>query len=136
METPQDVEPREMEHLLQFIYLGEVDIPSAELERLIAISKDLGIVGLDAVVKKGEECVVGERRRMPQVVKRKAQPTLKSQDQESMTAKLAKVADEDIVPIYYDDKFDADQQDLFDQYLDTHRDKKRVLSPDLKVGLC
>ena len=124
METPQDVEPREMEHLLQFIYLGEVDIPSAELERLIAISKDLGIVGLDAVVKKGEECVVGERRRMPQVVKRKAQPTLKSQDQESMTAKLAKVADEDIVPIYYDDKFDADQQDLFDQYLDTHRDKK------------
>ena len=123
METPQDVEPREMEHLLQFIYLGEVDIPSAELERLIAISKDLGIVGLDAVVKKEEACVVGERRRMPQVVKRKAQPTLKSQDQESMTAKLAKVADEDIVPIYDDDKFDADQQDLFDQYLDTHRDK-------------
>ena len=38
-----------------------------------------------------------------------------------MTAKLAKVADED--PIYYDDKFDADQQDLFDQYLDTHRDE-------------
>ena len=45
----KDVEPSEMEYLLQFIYRGEVDIPSDELERLIEIAKDLGIVGLDAV---------------------------------------------------------------------------------------
>ena len=56
----KDIEPSEMEYLLQFIYLGEVDIPSLELERLITISKDLGIVGLDAV--KREEDVIGERR--------------------------------------------------------------------------
>ena len=45
----KDVEPSEMKYLLQFIYRGEVDIPSEELERLIEIAKDLGIVGLDAV---------------------------------------------------------------------------------------
>ena len=45
----KDVESSEMEHLLQFIYRGEVDIPSEELERLIDIAKELGIVGLDAV---------------------------------------------------------------------------------------
>ena len=56
----KDIEPSEMEYLLQFIYLGEVDIPSLELERLITISKDLGIIGLDAVKK--EEDVIGERR--------------------------------------------------------------------------
>ena len=56
----KDIDPSEMEYLLQFIYLGEVDIPSLELERLITISKDLGIIGLDAVKK--EEDVVGERR--------------------------------------------------------------------------
>ena len=56
----KDIKPSEMEYLLQFIYLGEVEIPSLELERLITISKDLGIIGLDAVKK--EEDVVGERR--------------------------------------------------------------------------
>ena len=49
-----------MESLLQFIYLGEVDVPGAELERLIVLSKELGIRGLDAV-KKEEEAAVGER---------------------------------------------------------------------------
>ena len=53
----KDVESSEMEHLLQFIYRGEVDIPSEELERLIDIAKELGIVGLDAVntVDNGEK---------------------------------------------------------------------------------
>ena len=54
----KDIESSEMEYLLQFIYLGEVDIPSLELERLIAISKELGIKGLDAV-KKEENCDKG-----------------------------------------------------------------------------
>ena len=45
----KDVEPSEMEYLMQFIYRGEVDIPSEDLERLIEIAKDLGIIGLDAV---------------------------------------------------------------------------------------
>ena len=57
----KDIDPGEMEYLLQFIYLGEVDIPSLEPEQLIAISKDLGIIGLDSV-KKEDEGVVGERR--------------------------------------------------------------------------
>ena len=35
----KDVDPSEMEYLLQFIYLGEVDVPGPHLERLIAISK-------------------------------------------------------------------------------------------------
>jgi len=45
----KDAEPSEMEYLMQFIYRGEVDIPSEDLERLIEIAKDLGIIGLDAV---------------------------------------------------------------------------------------
>jgi hypothetical protein len=41
----KDVEPMEMEYLLQFIYRGEVDIPSTELDHLVEIAKELGIVG-------------------------------------------------------------------------------------------
>ena len=60
----KDVEPEEMESLLQFIYLGEVDVPGAELNRLIAISRDLGIRGLDAVKREyqEEDYVVREQR--------------------------------------------------------------------------
>ena len=56
----KDVEPAELEYLLQFIYLGEVDIPSTDLERLITISRELGIVGLNTVKNEDEETV--ERR--------------------------------------------------------------------------
>ena len=56
----KDVEPAELEYLLQFIYLGEVDIPSTDLERLITISRELGIVGLNTVKNEDEEIV--ERR--------------------------------------------------------------------------
>merc|ERR1719245_1038068 len=65
----KDIDPGEMEYLLQFIYLGEVDIPNLELERLIAISKDLGIIGLDPV-KKEDEGVAGERRMLHATKKR------------------------------------------------------------------
>ena len=60
----KDVDPAEMEYLLQFIYLGEVDIPSTDLERLIAISRELGIVGLNAVKSEKEmvEEETGDRR--------------------------------------------------------------------------
>ena len=56
----KDIEPAEMEHLLQFIYLGEVDVPGQELERLIAISKELAIIGMDAI--KQEEDAPLQRR--------------------------------------------------------------------------
>ena len=56
----KDIEPTEMEHLLQFIYLGEVDVPGQELERLIAISKELSIIGLDTI--KQEEDAPLQRR--------------------------------------------------------------------------
>lgn len=69
----KDVEPEEMESLLQFIYLGEVDVPGAELNRLIAISRDLGIRGLDAVKKEDhEDSVVREHRRVVGAAKRKS----------------------------------------------------------------
>ena len=42
----KDVDASEMDYLLQFIYLGEVSIPSNELHRLVEIAGDLGIVGL------------------------------------------------------------------------------------------
>ena len=59
----KDVDPAELEYLLQFIYLGEVDIPSTDLERLIAISRELGIVGLNAVKSEKEmEVETGDKR--------------------------------------------------------------------------
>ena len=110
----KDIEAFEMEYLLQFIYLGDVDIPSPDLERLIAIAKDLGIVGLDAVKK--EEHVIDEQRRVLYATKRKATKIPES----LLTSKMAKMTEED--PIYDNDTADAHQQDLFDEYLDTHRD--------------
>ena len=110
----KDITTFEMEYLLQFVYLGEVEVPGPLVERLIAISKDLGIVGLDAVK---EEHAIGEQRRMLYATKRKAS----AQISESLTSKVAKVAEED--PIYDNDTVhDDQQQDLFEEYLDTHRD--------------
>ena len=111
----KDIEPREMEYLLQFIYLGEVEIQSLELERLITIAKDLGIVGLDAVKK--EEDVV-EERRVLHAKKRKSQATPKSPD--PMTPKQAKVEED---PMYDDDTAD-NQQDPFDEYMDGGEDNQ------------
>ena len=51
----KDIDAAELEYLLQFIYLGEVDIPSTDLERLIVISRELGIVGLNAVKSEAEQ---------------------------------------------------------------------------------
>ena len=70
----KDMAPAEMEYLLQFIYLGEVDIPSTDLERLITISRELGIVGLNAIKSEAEEA---EGRRTPKAEKRKFAPTKK-----------------------------------------------------------
>ena len=110
----KDITTFEMEYLLQFVYLGEVEVPGPLVERLIAISRDLGIVGLDAVK---EEHAIGEQRRMLYATKRKAS----AQISESLTSKVAKVAEED--PIYDNDTVhDDEQQDLFEEYLDTHRD--------------
>ena len=113
----KDIEPSEMEYLLQFIYLGEVDIPSLELERLITISKDLGIIGLDAVKK--EEDVV-EERRVLHAKKRKSQATPKSPD--PMTPKLAKVEEDPI----YDDDTAENHQVPFDEYIDGGEDDQVV----------
>ena len=109
----KDIQPSQMEYLLQFIYLGEVDIPNLELERLITISKDLGIIGLDAVKK--EEDVI-EEWRVLHAKKRKSQANPKSPD--PMTLKLAKVKED---PIYNVDTTD-DQQDPFDEYMDGGED--------------
>jgi len=117
----KDIDPGEMEYLLQFIYLGEVDIPSLELERLIAISKDLGIIGLDSVKKEDEQGVVGERRTLHATKKRKLQSAPSKTPVEPITPKIAKVEgslEED--PIYDNDVTATDdQQDPFDEdYMD------------------
>ena len=77
----KDVEPSDMEYLLRFIYLGEVDIPSTDLERLIAISSELGIVGLNTVKSEVEI-----QEEIPRVAKRKFNhtqnpPAMKQQPQ-------------------------------------------------------
>jgi len=117
----KDIDPGEMEYLLQFIYLGEVDIPSLELERLIAISKDLGIIGLDSVKKEDEQGVAGERRTLHATKKRKLQSVTSKTPVEPITPKIAKVEgslEED--PIYDNDVTATDdQQDPFDEdYMD------------------
>merc|ERR1712039_772321 len=117
----KDIDPGEMEYLLQFIYLGEVDIPSLDLERLIAISKDLGIIGLDSVKKEDEGGVGGERRTLHATKKRKLQSAPSKTPTEPITPKIAKVEgslEED--PIYDNDVTATDdQQDPFDEdYMD------------------
>ena len=41
----KDLEPLEMEFILQFIYRAEVDVPYDKLEKMVEIAKELGIVG-------------------------------------------------------------------------------------------
>ena len=112
----KDMAPAEMEYLLQFIYLGEVDIPSTDLERLITISRELGIVGLNAVKSEAEEA---EGRRTPKAAKRKfaptkKQPQIEQQLQEAPILKKSKVM-RDSEPIYKyveEDQEDEVSQDL------------------------
>jgi len=119
----KDVEPAELEYLLQFIYLGEVDIPSTDLERLITISRELGIVGLNTVKNEDEETV---ERSIPKVAKRKYAPTpkpppMKQQPQEAPTHKKLKVK-MDPEPIYEEEEQeqeeDEESQDFIDAYMD------------------
>ena len=51
----KDIRPLELESLLQFIYMGEVEIPSDDVEGVIKISRELGIVGLSEVKIKEKE---------------------------------------------------------------------------------
>jgi len=59
----KDVQPDDMEYFLQFIYYGEVNVPSEELDNLVKVAKDLGIKGLDEVADKPEEEEKEERQR-------------------------------------------------------------------------
>ena len=106
----KDVEPEEMESLLQFIYLGEVDIPGAGLERLIAVSKELGIRGLDAVKKE-----VTEKEAAALVVDRRQTRKKSKTPPAPESPKRAKI---DNVSIYDGDV--GDHQDPFDadEYVD------------------
>lgn len=132
----KDVEPSEMKYLLQFIYRGEVDIPSEELERLIEIAKDLGIVGLDAVnTDNGEQ---KSERRTLKGTKRKStaspvastskQPKVKNEHDDPL-------GDEDFGDFIDDDGADDDDDDDGD---DTNADpdfegakQLRTASPNL-----
>merc|ERR1712154_118153 len=104
----KDVDPSEMEYLLQFIYLGEVDIPSTDLERLITISRELGIVGLNAVKSEKENTQEEtSERRMPKVAKRiRKPPTIK----EVPTPKRPRVK-ADPEPIYQQEVIKVNQVD-------------------------
>ena len=89
----KDIDPAEMDYLLQFIYMGEVDIPSADLERLVKISKDLGIVGMDAVTDKE-----AEGKRASKAAKRKLTPS------RELSKKVKVEADVDTDSLYDEDE--------------------------------
>ena len=89
----KDIDPAEMDYLLQFIYMGEVEIPSADLERLVKISKDLGIVGMDAVKEKEVE-----GKRASRKAKRKLTPS------QEMPKKAKVEADVDTDSLYDEDE--------------------------------
>jgi len=120
----KDIEPAEMEHLLQFIYLGEVDVPGQELERLIAISKELAIIGMDAI-KQEEDAPL--QRRIPKLAKRKSTTTT-IENAEPLPTKQARVKSD---PIYDDELVD---QDIFDGYMDNGEDD-RVTEGDVQDKL-
>lgn len=66
----KDVEPGDMEYLLQFIYLGEVEMLNKDVDGIIKISRELGIVGLSEIKGK-EDQEENEERNNPRVAKRK-----------------------------------------------------------------
>ena len=116
----KDIESSEMEYLLQFIYLGEVDIPSLELERLIAMSKELGIIGLDAVNKEEN----GGERRTLKATKRQLKSSHESP--EPLTPKIAKVKNDP-----FNDE-EVENQDFFDDYMDSgHGEEDNVTKNDV-----
>ena len=66
----KDIEPAIMEHILQFLYLGEVEVPNDDVEAIIKISRELGVVGL-STIKTKEESEDGHSARLG---KRKLDP--------------------------------------------------------------
>ena len=129
----KDVESSELEYLLQFIYRGEVDIPSEEIERLIEIAKDLGIIGLDAVnTDNGEK---KSERRTLKGTKRKA-----TASPAASTSKQPKVKKEHDNPLgdedfgdFIDDEQGAldDDDDGDDTKVDPNFDSGPSSSPNL-----
>ena len=79
----KDIEPYEMEYLIKYIYLGEVEIPNKDVERIIKMSQELGIVGLKEVKCNEQET---ESRETPKVAKRKLDSSLDPE-----TTKMAKI---------------------------------------------
>ena len=59
----KDIEPAVMENILQFLYLGEVEVPNEDVEAIIKISKELGVVGL-SMIKTKEETEDGHSSRL------------------------------------------------------------------------
>merc|ERR1719414_2009512 len=135
----KDVDPSEMEYLLQFIYLGEVDIPSTDLERLITISRELGIVGLNAV-KSEKEATQEEtsERRMPKVAKRirkpptikevptPKRPRVKADPEPIYQQEVIKVNQVDPEPVYEEEEDvqeeQEENQDFIDDYINADGD--------------
>ena len=82
----KDVRPAELESLLRFIYMGEVEIASEDVEAVVKISRELGIVGLSEVKIREKEA---EGREILKAAKRRPDSILEPQ----MT-KVAKVNSE------------------------------------------
>ena len=72
----KDMDQTDLQYLLEFIYLGEVAISNDELERLVTISKELGIVGLNNALG-GDEGMDDDKRALLRAVKRKSIATKK-----------------------------------------------------------
>ena len=100
----KDMDQADLGYLLEFIYLGEVAVPNVELERLITISRDLGIVGLSNAL--GEEDDMVDDKRELRAVKRKPLQTKRAK---------AKRARDDPRPSYDDSQ---DDHIFLEDYID------------------
>jgi len=54
----KDVDADDMEYFLQFIYYGEVNVPSSELDNLVKVAKELGIKGNNYVYTIPDEDII------------------------------------------------------------------------------
>ena len=62
----KDVEPTDMERLLQYMYYGEVKIPNGEIEAFIAAANNLNVRGLSSIASPVAESAAGPEAAQPQ----------------------------------------------------------------------
>ena len=102
----KDMDQADLGYLLEFIYLGEVAVPNVELERLITISRDLGIVGLSNALGEGDDMV--DDKRELRAVKRKPLQTKRAKAKKARPSYDDNQDDHIFLEDYIDNTFDCD----------------------------